>query len=148
MAEEEVVAGVGIGLVMSHPDMTNYAPPVSGESDGLYQLTLVITTNNYYNSTVGDQPAYYVLSNGTLLSSGNILLPANSLVEVTIINYDNGTATVPGQYANVSGTVNDEVTVINNTLINSTFQNNGISVRGLTMVENPKLPRDQFPLPQ
>ena len=29
-----IVAGVGIGLVMSHPDMTNYAPPVSGESNG------------------------------------------------------------------------------------------------------------------
>ncbi len=125
-----IVAGVGIGLVVSHPDMTNYAPPVAGENNGVYELTLVITTNNYYNSAAGDQPAYYVLSNGSLLSSGNILLPANSLIDVTVINYDNGTATVPSQYADVTGTVNDQVTIVNNTLINSTFQNNGIAIRG------------------
>jgi len=125
-----IVAGVGIGLVVSHPNMTNYAPPVAGENNGVYHLTLVITTNNYYNSIDGYQPAYYVLNNGTLQSSGNIVLPANSLIEVTIINYDNGTANVSQQYATVTGTVNNQVTIINNTLVNSTYRNNGIAISG------------------
>ena len=58
----------------------------SSQIEQPYQLTLVITTNNIFNSTVGDQPAYYVLTAHGLQSSANISLPVNRLNELTIVN--------------------------------------------------------------
>lgn len=122
-----IAAGIGIGFTVQHADMAT--PATSTPNSGVYQLTLVITTNNYYNNTT-DQPAFYVLHNGSLQSSANIVLPANSLIEVTIINYDSGNASVPAADAKVTGTVGNQITVVNNTLINSTATKNGISVKG------------------
>ncbi len=124
-----VASGIGIGYVMQHPNMAdNDLSPAPG-TDTVYHLTLVITTNNFFNSTQ-DQPAFYVLQNGTLKSSANIVLPADSLVVGTIVNYDDGNATTPATYEKVTGTVGNQITVVNNSLINSTQTSNGINVIG------------------
>ncbi len=124
-----VFSGVGIGYVIQHPNMANNSATSTASTGGAYQLTLVITTNNYFNSTQ-DQPAFYVLQNGSLTSSANIVLPANTLIEVTIINYDNGNASVPSNYQAVTGTVGNQITVVNNTGMNSTQTSKGISIKG------------------
>ena len=91
--------------------------PSSAQS---YDLTIVITTNNWFNSTIGYEPAFFVLQNDQILSSANISLPAGVPIHLTIINYDSGAASTPSVYANVSGTVGNVVFIANNTNVNST----------------------------
>ena len=128
LAVAVIVSGIGIGFVVSHPNMTASNAPKNDTGD--YHLTLVITTNNFFNNQQGYQPAFFVMSNGSLESSANIVLPANTLIEVTIICYDDGAAYTAPQYANVTGTVNSQETIINNTMVNATQGNNGIGVVG------------------
>ncbi|MHB2036294.1 MAG: cupredoxin domain-containing protein [Nitrososphaerales archaeon] len=140
------VAGLGIGLVSSASLGTSSTTAVStttvtktstitaltsSSSSPPYVLTLVITTNNIYNSTVGDQPTYYVLGPNGLESSSNISLPAHRLIKLVIVNYDDGAANLTSsQYANVSGTQNNVVTVVNNDNVNSSQGTSGIQVKG------------------
>lgn len=112
----------------------NEIAPAPG-ADSVYHLTLVITTNNYFNNT-SDQPAYFVFQNGSLLSSANLVLPQDSLIQVTIMNYDDGNATVPSVYQNVAGTTGNQITVINNTMVNATETNNGIQIHGAWTTSN------------
>lgn len=130
--------GYGVGTTVPKPapavvttSSTSQGPPTAASASA-FDLTLVITTNNYYNSTVGDQPAYFVLGpNGTLESSASISLPAHRLIRLTIICYDNGSATLTSpQYAVVAGTQGNAVTEINNDNVNSTQGASGIQVLG------------------
>lgn len=103
----------------------------SNASSSVYALNLVISTNNIYNSTVGDQPAYYVLGPNGLESSADISLPAHQLIKLVIVCYDDGPANLTGpQYANVSGTQNNVVTEVNNDNINSSQGVSGIQING------------------
>jgi|GEM_PF-1453576 heme/copper-type cytochrome/quinol oxidase subunit 2 len=103
----------------------------SQNAGGPYLLQLVITTNNWYNNTVGYQPSYFVVKNGQLMSAANITVPANVPIEVEIVCYDNGSAYVPASMLNVTGTVGDRVLVINDTNVNATYSpDGGISVSG------------------
>ena len=68
--------------------------------------------------------------NGSLASSADIILPGNTLIETTIINYDDGNASVPAIYDNVTGTVGNQISVVNNTLVNSSQSSNGINIQG------------------
>lgn len=116
-----VIGGIGIGVAYYHSPA---APASTSPAATPYQLTLVITTNNFFNNT-SDQPAFYVLQNGTLQSSASINLPANRLINLTIINYDDGPASPLGSPANntfynVTGTVGDVMWITNNTNVNST----------------------------
>ncbi len=84
-----------------------------------YDLTLVITTDNWFNNTIGYEPAFYVLQNNQLTSSANISLPANVPIHITIVNYDDGAAPVPAIFANVSGTSGNVVFIANDSTVNS-----------------------------
>ena len=128
-----LAAGIGIGWGFQ----STVAPSSGGKItvtsgvQGTYPLTLVITTENTYNSTVGTQPAYYVLTSEGLQSSANISLPANTTVKVTIVCYDDGNASlVNNQYANVQGTINGTITYTNNDDVNSTQGPSGIVLNG------------------
>ncbi len=126
-----------------------HAVPKQQSITGPYKLTLVVTTNNYFNSSAGDQPVYYVLNNGSLQSSAYIQLPADQNIQLTIINYDDGPAFPlgqPGELAgsnssgvaalyNVTGTVGNVEKVINDTNVNSTT-NGTINVSGGETVSN------------
>src|ERR1017187_3231970 len=103
------IALIVVGLVLStglgyyvgtiatpQQNQTTITTTASANSSGPtspYVLALVITTGNMFNSSVGDQPAYYVLGQNGLQSSANISLPANRMIEVVITNYDTGNAT-------------------------------------------------------
>lgn len=122
-----VFGGIGIGVAYhasigptsNSPTSPGSATTAQTASAQPYSLTLVITTNNYFNSTAGDQPAYYVLQNNTLQSSANIVLPANVPIQITIRNYDDGPAPTAQQFSSVVGTVNDDVSIYNQTLVQS-----------------------------
>jgi len=116
-----------------------------------YVLTLVITTNNMFNSSIGDQPAYYVLGQNGLQSSAKIALPANSLIQVVIQNYDDGNATPSSpQYDSVSGTVNGTMSVVSNNAVNSSEGPSGIVIAGAQTVSSlsPALISHTFTVPQ
>lgn len=133
-----LIGGIGVGVAYYHAPATQ--PQSSSSAQTPYQLTLVITTNNFYNST-SVQPAFYVLVNGTLHSSATINLPANRLVNLTIINYDDGGAAPLGvpannSYYDVIGTVGGVMNVVNNTNVNSSNANSGIDIVGGAQVNH------------
>ena len=138
-----LAAGIGIGwgfqsTVASAPGgsvttttSTTTHTVTSNLTQGPYVLTMVITTENLFDPATGNQPAFYVLTPQGLGSSGDISLPANTLIKLVIVNYDSGNATLVGaQYANVKGTVNGTITYVNNANVNSSQGATGISVNG------------------
>lgn len=147
--------GYGFGASLFHPPQattvtvtstttssteTNSTATATGAA-GPYELTLVITTNNIYNSSVGDQPAYYVLGPSGLESAANISLPAHRLIRLTIVNYDDGPADLTNaQYTAVTGTQNGTVTEISDDNVNSTQGPSGIQINGGVTVSS--LPAD------
>lgn len=134
--------GIGIGwgfqstvvpasVVTVSVTQTSTATQTSAPSQEPYVLTLVLTTGNSYNSTVGDQPAYFVLTPHGLEPTTDIVLPANRLIELVIVDYDDGNATLTSpQYANVQGTVNGTIAYANNDNVNSSQGNMGIALKG------------------
>jgi hypothetical protein len=140
-----VLAGAGLGLAASQNGgfsgaaiTVTQTTTVSGQNTSApYVLTLIVTTSNRFNSTIGDQPAYFVLGPKGLESAANITLPAHRLIELVISNYDQGNATLAGpQYANVAGTNDGSMLVYNNSAINSTEGPNGIVLRGSQTVSS------------
>lgn len=134
--------GMGTTVHVSTKVTTVTSTASASNSSEPYILTLVITTENIYNSTIGDQPAYYVLGPDGLTSSAQIVLPAHREIELVIVNYDDGAADLSSpQYANVAGTLGDQMTLVNNTKVNSTMTASGIQVRGAATVGS--LPADE-----
>lgn len=132
-----LIGGIGIGIAYYHAPA---AQPAASSEVTPYQLTLVVTTGNYFNAT-SDQPAFYVLVNGTLQSSATIHLPSNRLINLTIINYDDGAAfplgnPVDNSFYNVTGTVGNVINIVNNTNVNSTATSSGININGGVQVSN------------
>ena len=129
-----LIGGIGVGVAYYHAPAAQ--PQTTPTAQTPYQLTLVITTNNFFNST-SDQPAFYVLENGTLHSSATINLPVNRLINLTIINYDDGGAAPLGNpgspdnsYYNVTGTVGGVMHIVNNTNVNSSQGSSAINIQG------------------
>jgi hypothetical protein len=138
-------AGLGyyvgaLGSTSGSPGQTSTASSQTssgGSSQTPYVLNLVITTSNVFNSSIGPQPAYYVVGTDGLLSSATISLPAHQLIEVIITNYDTGNATpFEPQFEHVMGTNNDTIQVINNALINSSEGPSGIMLNGTQTVSS------------
>ena len=149
-----LAAGIGIGwglqttILPTSGSVTTVT--TAGQSQGPVSITLVITTGNTFNSTVGEQPAFYVLTSGVLRSSANIAFPSNTLIKLTIINYDEGNASlIDSQYANVQGTVNGTITYVNNANVNSSESSSGIVLKGGNTVSTvpPALIAHTFTIP-
>lgn len=130
-------AGYGISSLSSGTRTAVSTPTAQENQTSPYVVTLVLTTNNLYNSTIGDQPAYYVLGPNGLQSSANLSLPAHRLIKLVIINYDDGNATLSSsQYANVSGTMDNSISYVNNAVVNSSEGANGIVINGVQNVSS------------
>jgi len=89
-------------------------------SNAPYMLTLVEIMQNLWNSSAGMQPKFFVLGGHGLESSANISLPANRLIQLTIISYDTPEPNATDAEGVVSGTVGGTVYVINGTLASGT----------------------------
>lgn len=124
--------------------VTTVTQPASSASSGSstnssapFVITLVITTENVFNSSIGTQPAYFVLGHDGLQSAANITIPAHRLIEMVIMNFDQGNATLTGpQFANVTGTVNGTVDFYNNDVMNATEGPSGIVLSGQQTVSS------------
>ena len=117
-----LVFGAGMYMVGSSGHSSSSQNPAATS----YNLTLVITHKNYYNSTITAQPSYYVLEGNKLVSSANIYVPSYATIHLTIIDYDNGNATVPSQYLSALGTQNNSIFVVNQTNAHSTGTNTSL----------------------
>ena len=132
-----VIGGIGVGIALSGrasgggTTTTATTTVLNSTANTPYVLTLVIATNNIYNATAGDMPAYYVLGPHGLESSAQINLPANRLIELVIINNDDGNASLvqSGAYQ-VQGTTGNTIFVASNDNINSSEGPAGISLSG------------------
>lgn len=125
-----LAAGIGIGWGFQTTVLPTGSVTTTG-SQGPTSITLVATTGNTFNSTVGEQPAFYVVTPSGLRSAASLSLPANTLVRLTIINYDEGNASLTDpKYANVQGTVNGTITYVNNANVNSSQGTGGIDLKG------------------
>jgi hypothetical protein len=134
-----IAVGYGFGTSLFSPPTATTVTVTSTLSNSTtttgpsspFDLTLVITTNNIFNSSVGDQPAYYILGPNGLQSAASISLPAHRLIRLEIICYDDGAANLTSsQYAKVSGTQNGTVSEVNNDNVNSSQGASGIQVTG------------------
>ncbi len=116
------VVGIGAGMFLNSANGTSTSEP--------YHLTLVITDNNTFNSSVGSQPAYFVLQNGVMMSSANIHVPLNKKIELTIMNYDdgadNGTPSALSQV--VTGTGNNTMLSITDDTMNASYDANHVEL--------------------
>ena len=107
-----LVSGVSLGYAATHVNATPSGKAVS--------LTLVISPYRYFNNSTGDAPSYFILDNTHLQSAEYIYLPQYSTIDLTIIDWDNGSSNVSAQYANVTGTSNNQVAIFSNTTVNDT----------------------------
>ncbi len=141
-----IIAAVGIGIgwgigttvpppspssTISVSSSTTTSSSGASNSSSPFVLTLVVTTGNAFNSTIGEQPAFYVLGPSGLESAAGISLPAHRLIKLVIVNYDDGAANLTGpQYAAVTGTQNSSIKMISNDNVNSSQGAAGIQVSG------------------
>jgi hypothetical protein len=113
-----LVFGLLIGVALLPRTETAHTQAVQQTSNSTYSLTLIVTVNNPWNSTV-TQPRYWILTPQGLVSSANILLPAHTLIRLTIIDYDSPSP-LPAQFAEVSGTLGNVVYFVNGTAASGT----------------------------
>jgi len=126
-----LAAGIGIGWGFQATVLPSGTVSTTSGAQGPSSVTLVITTGNMFNSTVGDQPAYYVLTPNGLQPAMHLSFPLDTLFRLTIVNYDDGNASLlQSQYSNVEGTVNGTMTYVNNDNVNSTYGGSGIVLNG------------------
>ncbi len=143
-----VLSGFGAALAVGSGGGTSVATTTvtttttNSSSSSPFVITLVIATDSIFNSTAADQPAFFVLGQNGLQSSANISLPANRLIKLVIINYDDGNASlvVPADTA-VSGTTDGTIFVASNDNINSSQGAGAIDVKGGESVTS--VPADQ-----
>ena len=110
-----IIGGVGIGVAYDHQVAVISSHSSNQQMIGAYHLDLIEVMDANYNSSVGAQPRYYEVVNGSLQSTSNITLPTHTKITVTITSYDMGNASVPSQYLTASGILNDKVLAINGT---------------------------------
>lgn len=130
-----ILAGYGgavaVGGAGAKTVTTTVTTATNATSSSPYVVNLVIATNSIFNSTVGDQPGYFVLGPSGLESTTNLTLPANRLIELVIVNYDDGAASLVVPNDNlVSGTSGGKVFVASNDNINASQGSSGIVLNG------------------
>jgi hypothetical protein len=109
-------AALGYGLGTTTPG----APSRSPNGSSTYVLTLLEIMDNAYNASAPAQPRFFVVSTNGLTSAANLTIPSHTRIEIVIASYDMGSAPPPPQYERVTGTVGDQMTVINGTMASGT----------------------------
>jgi hypothetical protein len=124
-------AAYGLGFGSKTVSTTTITTTTGTASNSTYDLTMVISTGSIFNATVGDQPAFFILGPDGLESTAQVYLPANTLIKLTIVNYDDGNASLVIPNDNVvSGTTNGTIFVASDANINSSQGPNGIVING------------------
>lgn len=111
--------GWGVGTTVSPTGKVSVTVTQGGtttNSSRPYMLTLVEIMENFWNATSESQPAFFVLGAHGLESTANISLPANRLIQLTIVSYDSPTENTTTAEGTVTGTVGGNMYFINGTL--------------------------------
>ncbi len=87
----------------------------SSGSGAPYQVTLVEVRSNTWNSSAPLQPKVFVLGPRGLESYADIVLPAHTLIQLSIVSYDAPPPNSTQSMASVTGTVGGSVFVVNGT---------------------------------
>jgi hypothetical protein len=95
--------GLQVGTAASAPSQT-----------GPFRLTLVEIMDTGWNSSTA-QPQFSILGPNGTQPSANILLPAHTLIQLTIISYDTPTMGSTDSEGKVTGTVGGAVYLVNGT---------------------------------
>lgn len=90
------------------------SPTKSGQSNPVYQLTLVEIMNTPWNSTMA-QAEFFVMGPKGMMPADTISLPAHTLIQLTIVSYDTPTSGSTDQMGKVNGTVGGNVYMVNGT---------------------------------
>jgi hypothetical protein len=114
-----LAAGYGAGVMITGTHVVTQsmtATETATLAQASFKLTLMEIMDTGWNSTMA-QPQFSVVGpTGTgLESSANIALPANTLIQLTIISYDTPTAGSTDAQGKVSGTVGGTVYLVNGT---------------------------------
>jgi len=104
-----IVGVTGLYVGINYP---NSSPAAS--QTGPFRLTLMEVMDTAWNSTVA-QPQFTIMGTNGMQSTANILLPAHTLIQLTIISYDAPTPGSTDAEGKVSGTVGGTVYLINGT---------------------------------
>jgi len=137
LAAALILSGFGIAIAVGGvggrnvSTITTTTTVTNSSASSPYVLTMVIATDSIYNQTAADQPAFFVIGQNGLQSSGQISLPANRLIKLVIVNYDDAGANLTTPNGNVvSGTADGTIFVASNDNINSSHGASGIVVKG------------------
>ncbi|WP_393972057.1 hypothetical protein OXIME_000660 [Oxyplasma meridianum] len=105
-----ILAGIGGGIWVVHqPDMANASPVIDHNP---YNITLVIQHGVIFNASTGTQPSYFILQNGSLHDASNLYLPADRVINLILIDFDNGPSPLMNPNMNtVLGTMGGHVYV-------------------------------------
>jgi hypothetical protein len=130
-----VLGGLGAGVVLTGHGVLGASTVTTTVSNSTasapYVVKLVIATNSIFNSTAEDQPAYFVIGPNGLESAGRISVPVHRLIELVIVNYDDGNASLlQSNGGAVAGTKGGTVFIASNDNINASQGISGIDVVG------------------
>lgn len=84
-----------------------------------YRIFIIEPMDTAWNSTTA-QPKFFVMGPNGLESSANISVPANTLIQFTVVSYDTPTPGSTDQEGKVTGTVGNSIYVINGTAASMT----------------------------
>jgi heme/copper-type cytochrome/quinol oxidase subunit 2 len=141
--------GYYFGTITASPQIR---PNLTQPSSSPLVLSIVETMNNKLNSTAPAQPKFLVATKNGLESAANITIPSGTLIELVITSYDTGSTPPPPQYDAVTGTVNNEITVINGTIASGTnitqqYQLKYTSVPGTMIIHTFTVPQLNLNIP-
>jgi hypothetical protein len=106
--------GVYVGLPGNYHPSLPQASASSNSQSSTFRLTLLETMDTAWNSTTAQPQFQIVGANGTY-PAAHIYLPANTLIQLTIISYDTPTMGSTDQMGKVTGTIGGTVYLLNGT---------------------------------
>ncbi|MCL5794602.1 MAG: hypothetical protein M1138_07255 [Candidatus Thermoplasmatota archaeon] len=133
-----VMAVATAGMLVGVAAGSSYAPSQSTQlsfpQSNVFTINLVVK-DSYFNSTLGMQPAFYVLQNGTMRSSSVIRLPVGEIIRINIVSYDSMVSPpFATSYSQVTGTLGNQAILLKD---NSTLASPSALSRGETVTSVP-----------
>lgn len=107
-----VAGAVGYGLGITTGGSAAGTPSNAG---GTYMLNLVEIMDNAFNASSPAQPRYFIVTADGLASSANLTIPSHTRIVISIASYDTGSMPPSAPYGQVTGTLGNEMTVVNGT---------------------------------
>ena len=108
-----LVAALGYYFVTVTAVRTS-GPSAIGGNTQPYRIFIVAPMDMRWNSTTSP-PRFFVMGPNRLESSASLSVPANTLIQLTIVSYDTPTPGATNQEGKVTGTINNSAYVINGT---------------------------------